>query len=313
MHSENDVASPRDFRKSSGVERLIGNVVTGRAEAGILPSSGATAPMANSMRSIMTQPTSFSPLVAVTADVRDADGYRWHAAPETYIRAVLTGAGAIPLIVPSLGDALDLDALLERVDGVLVTGSRSNVHPALYGDAADARTEPYDPARDSTSLPLIRAAIDKGVPLLAICRGQQEMNVALGGTLVAEVQDLPGRDDHRSPVSDLQEERFAIRHPVEIVPDGCFARILERDTIAVNSLHRQAIGRLAAGLVVEARAADGTIEAVSVRDAPGFAVGVQWHPEYWVASDAPSARLFRAFGEAMRKRAAAQGHRAAAE
>lgn len=252
----------------------------------------------------MTQPTSFSPLVAVTADVRDADGYRWHAAPETYIRAALTGAGGIPLIVPSLGDALDIDALLARVDGVLVTGSRSNVHPALYGATPDARTEPYDQARDSTSLPLIRAAIARGVPLLAICRGQQELNVALGGTLVSEIQELPGRDDHRSPVSDLQEERFAIRHPVEIVPDGCFARILERDTIAVNSLHRQAIGRLADGLVVEAVAADGTIEAVSVRDAPGFAVGVQWHPEYWVATDAPSARLFRAFGEAMRARAA---------
>ncbi|BCP55056.1 gamma-glutamyl-gamma-aminobutyrate hydrolase [Kaistia sp. 32K] len=261
----------------------------------------------------MTDPKSFSPLVAVTADVRDADGYRWHAASETYVKAVLTGAGGIPVIVPSLGDALDIEALLARVDGVLVTGSRSNVHPALYGAAVDARTEPYDPARDSTTLPLIRAAIRNGVPLLAICRGQQELNVALGGTLASEIQDLPGRDDHRSPASEIQEERFAIRHPVEIVPGGCFARILDRDTIAVNSLHRQAIGQLAEGLDIEAVAADGTIEAVSVRDAPGFAVGVQWHPEYWVTTDAPSARLFRAFGEAMRARAAAQTQRVAAE
>ncbi|WP_018181449.1 gamma-glutamyl-gamma-aminobutyrate hydrolase family protein [Kaistia granuli] len=261
----------------------------------------------------MTDPKYFSPLVAVTADVREADGYRWHAASETYVKAVLAGAGGIPVIVPSLGEALDIEALLDRVDGVLVTGSRSNVHPELYGATVDARTEPYDPARDATSLPLIRAAIARGVPLLAICRGQQELNVALGGTLISEVQELPGRHDHRSPVSEIQAERFAIRHPVTIVPDGCFARIVERDTIEVNSLHRQAIGELAEGLAVEAVAADGTIEAVSVRDAPGFAVGVQWHPEYWVTTDAPSARLFRAFGEAMRERALAQGQRAAAE
>lgn len=253
------------------------------------------------------------PLVAVTADVRDFGGYQWHAAPETYVKAALTGAGGIPVIVPSLGDALDIEALLERVDGVLVTGSRSNVHPNLYGESADPRTEPYDPARDSTTLPLIRAALRRGIPLLAICRGQQELNVALGGTLISEIQDLPGRNDHRSPDSELADERFAIRQPVRIVADGCFARILERDEIEVNSLHRQAIGELAEGLVIEAVAADGTIEAVSVRDAPGFAVGVQWHPEYWVTSDAPSARLFRAFGDAMRARMASRGLLAAAE
>ena len=254
----------------------------------------------------MTDLKNFTPLVAVTADVREFGGYQWHAAPESYVKAVVNGAGGIPVIVPSLGDAIDIDALLERVDGVLITGSRSNVHPALYGETPDPRTEPYDPARDATSLPLIRAALAKGVPLLAICRGQQELNVALGGTLISEVQDLPGRHDHRSPVSEVADERFAIRHPVEIVPGGCFARIVGRDTIEVNSLHRQAIGQLAEGLVVEAVAADGTIEAVSVRDAPGFAVGVQWHPEYWVTTDAPSGRLFRAFGEAMRTRASSR-------
>ncbi|WEK50510.1 MAG: gamma-glutamyl-gamma-aminobutyrate hydrolase family protein [Candidatus Kaistia colombiensis] len=261
----------------------------------------------------MTDLKTLMPLVAVTADVREYAGYQWHAAPESYVKAVVTGAGGIPVIVPSLGDAIDIEALLDRVDGVLITGSRSNVHPTLYGETADPRTEPYDPARDATSLPLIRAALRKGVPLLAICRGQQELNVALGGTLICEVQDLPGRHDHRSPASEVADERFAIRHPVHIVPDGCFARILERDEIEVNSLHRQAIGELAEGLLVEAVAADGTIEAVSVRDAPGFAVGVQWHPEYWVTTDAPSGRLFRAFGDAMRARAASRGLLAAAE
>ncbi len=167
------------------------------------------------------------PLVAVTADVRDADGYRWHAAAETYVKAVTIGLGGLPVVVPSLGDALDIEALLERVDGVLVTGSRSNVHPPLYGAEADAASEPYDHARDATTLPLIRAALRHGVPLLAICRGFQELNVALGGTLISEVQELPGRHDHRAPVSDVQAERFAIRQDVVITTGGCLGRIVE--------------------------------------------------------------------------------------
>lgn len=253
------------------------------------------------------------PIVAVTADVREADGYRWHAAPETYLKAVTIGLGGIPVIVPSLGDALDLDGLLARVDGVLLTGARSNVFPEFYGETPAPAAEPYDIARDSTTLPLIRAAIRRGVPLLAICRGFQELNVALGGTLVPEVHKLPGRNDHRSPDSTDQSERFAIRQDVAITSGGCLGRILGDGTIRVNSLHRQAVGRLADGLVIEAVAPDGTIEAVSVGEAPGFAVGVQWHPEFWVASDAPSARLFRAFGEAMQEHMRRAGELAAAE
>ncbi len=144
------------------------------------------------------------------------------------------------------------------------------------------------------------------MPLLAICRGFQELNVALGGTLISEVQELPGRHDHRAPVSDVQAERFAIRQDVVITTGGCLGRIVEAEAFQVNSLHRQAVGRLAEGLTVEAVAPDGTIEAVSVTGARGFAVGVQWHPEYWVATDAPSGRLFRAFGDAMRERIAAR-------
>ena len=251
-----------------------------------------------------TAATGRPPLVAVSADLREADGYRWHATPETYLRAVTTGLGGIPVIVPALGDALDIEALLDRVDGVLLTGSRSNVFPEFYGEAPDAAAEPYDIARDETTLPLIRAALQRGVPLLAICRGFQELNVALGGTLVAEVHRVPGRHDHRSPDSTDQRERFAIRQEVTITAGGCLGRIVDADAIQVNSLHRQAVARLADGLTVEAVAPDGTIEAVSVSQAPGFAVGVQWHPEFWVASDAPSARLFRAFGDAMRQRMA---------
>ena len=255
-----------------------------------------------------------SPLIVLPADVKDVDLYRWHAAAETYCRAVIAGFGGTPLVLPSLA-GVDVDAVLDRVDGVLLTGSRSNVHPARYGEAADPRSEPYDTARDATSFVLIERAIARGVPLFAICRGMQELNVALGGTLQSEIQELPGRDDHRAPDSSDQGKRFAIRQDALLVPGGTLATALGTDRIRINSLHRQAIGRLADGLTVEARAEDETIEAVRVTDAPGFAIGVQWHPEYWVESDEISSRLFAAFGRAVRDAMArrAGGVAAAAE
>jgi putative glutamine amidotransferase len=252
----------------------------------------------------MSKP-SRTPLIGVAADVKEIDGYRWHAASETYLKAITVGLGGIPVIVPSLAGTIDLDALLDRLDGVFMTGSRSNVHPGEYGEAASPRTEPHDRQRDAMTLPLIRAAVRRGVPLLAVCRGMQELNVALGGTLVAEVQELAGRSDHRAPLSDVQDERFAIRQDVAVDPAGALAGILDAPAIRVNSLHRQAVGRLAEGLVVEATAPDGTIEAVRVAGARGFAIGVQWHPEYWVESDEPSSKIFAAFGRAVRARMAA--------
>ena len=246
------------------------------------------------------------PLVLVSTDVRTVDGARWHMTPTTYVEAVLHGAGALPVQLPSLGGALDLDALLDRVDGVLLSGSKSNVHPSLYGVEPTVNHEPYDPARDATTLPLIRKAIEKGVPLFAICRGYQELNVALGGTLATEIQTFEGRMDHRAPEAPTTDERYAIRHPVTMLPESCLGTIFAGETVEVNSLHRQAIDTLAPGLVVEATAPDGTIEAVRVKDATAFAVGVQWHPEYWVRSDVPSAKLFAAFGDAVRAHAAAR-------
>jgi putative glutamine amidotransferase len=246
------------------------------------------------------------PLVLVSSDLRSIDGMSWHMTPSTYLEAVLYGAGAIPVMLPSLGGALDLDAVLDRVDGVLLSGSKSNVHPSLYGEEPTPDHEPYDPARDATTLPMIRRAIDKGVPLFAICRGYQELNVALGGTLHTEIQSFEGRMDHRAPEAPTSDQRYAIRHKVHIVREGCIGRVLGSDEIDVNSLHRQGLATLADRLVIEATAPDGTVEAVSVRDAAAFAVGVQWHPEYWVRSDHPSSRLFAAFGEAVRARAAAR-------
>lgn len=249
------------------------------------------------------------PLVLVAPDVRAFQGYDWHAAPDSYLTALVENAGVTPVVVPAFGERLDLEGLIARADGVLMTGSRSNVHPTLYGKPATEKDEPFDPARDSTTLPLIRLSIDRGVPLLCICRGLQELNVALGGTLATEIQEEEGRMDHRAPESELQEIRFAIRHPVRLAGGGCLGRILDADSVEVNSLHRQAVGALADRLQVEAMAEDGTIEAVSVKDAPGFTLGVQWHPEYWARTDRPSARIFEAFGDATRAYAARRAGR----
>lgn len=264
----------------------------------------APAPLDQPSETAMTSPSPL-PIVAVAADVKEIDGYRWHAAADTYLRALRDGANVMPLILPSLDD-IDFDALLARVDGVLFPGSRSNVHPARYGEAESDRAKPYDPARDAVTLPLMRAAIAEGVPLFAVCRGMQELNVAAGGTLVPEVHEIAGRNDHRAPVHDDQDVRFSIRQDVDVVPGGALADILGAGTVRVNSLHRQAVGTLGADLAVEAVAPDGTVEAVSVKGARNFALGVQWHPEYWVTTDEPSRKLFAAFGDAVRKRVASR-------
>ena len=240
------------------------------------------------------------PLIAIAADTRFHDGYTWHGAPETYLEAAVAVARTTPLILPAFGGRLDLDAVLDVVHGVLATGSKTNVHPALYSMPPSAAHEPYDEARDATSIPLLRRAIARGIPVLAICRGFQELNIAFGGSIAAEIQELAGRMDHRAAVSDNQAERFKIHQDVFIREGSCLASILDTGAVKVNSLHRQAVERLGAGLEVEAVAADGTIEAVSVNGAEAFAVGVQWHPEYWAKTDAPSRKILIAFGDAVR-------------
>lgn len=253
-------------------------------------------------------PNTSPPLILVSADTRSFQGYTWHAAISTYINAVAGISRAMPLIIPAIGgDLLDQAAmkdLLSRADGLLITGSRTNVHPENYAVAPSQHHEPYDPARDSTTLPLIAMALEMDLPLLAICRGLQELNVALGGTLDTEIQTIDGRADHRAPVDDDEHVRFALAHSVAVRRGGALEQILGACAIHVNSLHRQAIGRLAEGLQIEAEAEDGTIEAVSV---PGkaFALGLQWHPEYWAShkplEDAASTAIFQAFGNAARQ------------
>ena len=244
------------------------------------------------------------PIVAVSTDVRFFDNYTWHAAPQQYLEAALAAARVLPLLLPSFGERIDFDSLLDAVDGVLITGSKSNVQPELYGETPSEANGPYDPARDATTLPLIRAALKGGVPLLAICRGIQELNVALGGSLATEIHEREGALDHRGQHDTDLDLRFAIRQSVSIKPGSCLAQVLGAGDIQVNSVHRQGLHRLGEHLEVEALAPDNTVEAVSVRGARAFAVGVQWHPEYWVKSDSASAGIFRAFGDAARLHAA---------
>lgn len=228
-----------------------------------------------------------------------------HAASDSYVRVSLGPIGAVPVLLPAAGEALVPD-ILPRLDGLMLTGSRSNVHPNHYDGPAHAEGTPEDPQRDSTTLPLIRAAIAAGLPVLAICRGFQELNVALGGSLDQRIQDLPGRMDHSTPSDQrLPGVRTGKAHAVRVAPDGVLARLwaaagvrIRPEAVPVNSLHNQGICRLAPRLVAEAWAPDGTVEAVRVADAPGFVLGVQWHPEYDWEQDARSRAIFEAFGAA---------------
>lgn len=247
------------------------------------------------------------PLIAVTTDKKEIDNYQWHATPDQYIAAAIDAAAVTPVLVPNIGEMIDYDALFSGVNGLMITGSRSNIHPSLYSDEPEAGHEPFDRARDNTTLPLIRAAIERGIPMLAICRGLQELNVALGGTLANDIQELSGRADHRAPQADTLAERFAIRHPLHIAVNSCLAQIIDSETIQINSVHRQAIDRLADQLDIEATAEDGTIEAVYVKGAKAFALGVQWHPEFWAKTDSPSRKILSAFGDAVRANAKQRG------
>ena len=245
------------------------------------------------------------PLIAVTSDIKDIAPYTWHAVPSPYIDAATEVSDVTPMILPSLGSRLDIDTMLDRVDGVLVTGSRSNVHPSHYGEEPTEDHEPFDPDRDATTLPLIRRTIERGIPLLAICRGIQELNVALGGSITAAFQKNRDIEGHSYPWEGTLDERFAMAHNLKIEDGSCIAEILKDDIakgpVNVNSLHTQALNRLGENIIVEATNEDGTVEAVSVKGAKGFVVGVQWHPEYWAKTDSPSNKILAAFGDAARE------------
>jgi putative glutamine amidotransferase len=242
------------------------------------------------------------PLIGVSACTRQLGLQPFHIAGDKYLRAVATAAGGMPLIIPALGELLDVPTLLEGFDGLLFTGSPSNVEPLHYqGPSSDPGTH-HDPERDSTTLPLIRAAVAIGIPVLGICRGYQEMNVAFGGSLHQKVHEVAGLMDHREPAEEALALQYAARHPVQVQPGGLLERIGLYGQVSVNSLHGQGVERLAPGLRIEALAPDGLIEAFSVEAARRFALGVQWHPEWQVQENPPYLSIFQAFGEACRDR-----------
>ena len=244
----------------------------------------------------------YLPLVGISADRKLIDGSPFHAVGEKYLTAIADVSRAVPLILPALSSRYEILALLAHLDGIFLTGSPSNLHPRHYGEAATEEHEPYDEHRDELTLLLIRECLAREIPLLAVCRGFQELNAALGGTLHPAVHSLPGRLDHRRPQHSDPEVQYGPSHTVRFVADGEFQRRFGLDEISVNSLHRQAIQRLAPALRAEATAPDGTIEAVSVREARGFALGVQWHPEYRASERAFPRAFFGAFGEAVHER-----------
>jgi putative glutamine amidotransferase len=245
-----------------------------------------------------------APLIGVSACIREFGRGPYHAVSEKYILAVTSGVHGIPVIVPALGAASDMTAVLPQLDGLLLTGSPSNVEPHHYGGAAAREGTLLDPQRDATTLPLIRSAVAAGVPILALCRGHQELNVALGGSLHQNVHELPGKRDHRAPPDMPRPQRYAPAHSVTLSKGGLLAGIAGRPEVQVNSLHAQAIDRPAPGLAVEAMSPDDVIEAVRLENAPGFVVGVQWHPEWSIGSDPFSTGIFAAFATAAREYAA---------
>ena len=246
------------------------------------------------------------PVVGVIGSLHLMEGkFPAQSVGERNLRAVAEAAGALPLVFAGSPEITDIGALLDTVDGILLTGARANVHPSLFGQDVHPSSEPYDHARDAMALTLVEACVARGVPLFGICRGFQEMNVAYGGSLHPEIRELPGRINHRAPRlpngefhPDVQVV-FADRHEVRLTPGGVFAKLLGAESIRVNSLHGQGILEPGKRIVVEGVADDGTIEAIRVAEAPGFALGVQWHAEYDAQRNPVNRKLFKAFGTAL--------------
>jgi putative glutamine amidotransferase len=239
------------------------------------------------------------PLVLIPACMQQMGIHSYHTVQVKYIDAVVHGANCAPFILPALGEATDWSAILRMVDGIMLTGSPSNVHPDHFGQTVLNPALPLDPARDATTFPLIKMAIQRGIPLIAICRGAQEMNVALGGTLHQAVHEVEGLMDHREDKTAPLDVQYAPAHTIKLTPNGRLATILDGiSEMKVNSVHGQGIAQLAPNLQIEAVADDGLIEAFSVTNSLGFSLAMQWHPEWKIKENPDSMKLFGAFGAA---------------
>ena len=243
------------------------------------------------------------PLIAVPSDRRILDPHPSHTTGEKYLKAIIDGAGGLPVIVPSMAEDIGVDDILERIDGVVLTGSYSNIEPHHYGAEASDENDFHDPHRDAMTLPLALRALEKGVPLLAICRGHQELNVALGGTLHQDLADVPGYHSHIENKSDPLDVQYGPSHRISLMEGGLLRQLAAADSVMVNSLHAQGIAKLAADVTVEAVADDGLIEAFTVDGAEGFNLSMQWHPEWRATENEFSMKIFKAFGDACRSRA----------
>jgi len=241
------------------------------------------------------------PVIGIPADRRQLDPHPFHMVGEKYATAIRDGAGALPFLIPALGDSIDTAAILQHVDGILLTGSPSNVEPHHYDGEASRSGTLHDPHRDETTLPLAQLALEKGVPLFALCRGFQELNVVLGGTLHQHVHEVEGYHNHRENPDDPLDLQYAPAHEVHLVEGGLLRDLAGTDTVKVNSLHSQGVASLADGVTVEAVADDGLIEGFRVEDARNFALALQWHPEWKVTEDNFSMAIFKAFGDACRQ------------
>lgn len=244
------------------------------------------------------------PVICIPGDNKPHDGLPCCIVHNKYIEAAVVGVGGIPWVLPSLCSIENhIEQVLDQVDGILLSGSLSNIEPHHYQGPASEPDTLHDPGRDALTLPLIPKAIARGVPLLGICRGYQELNVAMGGSLHQKVHELEGMHDHREDHRAPAEVRYGFAHELRIEPHGILERLVGLKVQQVNSLHGQGVDRLGEGLMVEARAADGLIEAVSVKDAKGFALAVQWHPEWQFQQHGLYQEILRAFGRACRRRA----------
>jgi len=243
------------------------------------------------------------PIIGVPADRREYGPHPFHMVGEKYLTALIQAADVLPLMTPVLADDVDVDELLARFDGIFLTGSYSNLEPHHYNGEPSTEGTLHDPYRDAVTLPLAKRALEEGVPLLAVCRGFQELNVVLGGTLHQKLHEVPGHDNHLENKDDPLDVQYGPSHTVNLPENGLLRELLGSDTAQVNSLHEQGIARLANGVTVEALADDGLVEAFRVDGAPGFTLAVQWHPEWKATENELSRLIFKAFGDACRERA----------
>ncbi|AYC31533.1 gamma-glutamyl-gamma-aminobutyrate hydrolase family protein [Pseudomonas cavernae] len=241
------------------------------------------------------------PVVLMSMGVQERKGHDYQVMTHKYIVPLVELSGCVPVLVPTCCGSEDLEQYLDMADGVYLTGAGSNIDPALYGQENLTPSKAQDKDRDLFDLPLIRAAIARGLPIFGICRGMQEINVALGGDMYQKLYEEPGFNDHRENTDDPVDVQYSPAHSVRLVPDSWLAKLLQGEEIRVNSLHGQGVKTLGKGLEPLARAEDGLVEAIHAPSLSPFLFAVQWHPEWQAAKNPDSVKMFQAFGDACRQ------------